>query len=119
MCSLPAVSALLLLALSIWVVDLSAEKRGEGHAVRTRRFWPLLVFGMNAIAAYVLSELLPGILWRIPLPPGSNPMRWYENFLVHVFANVPFASLVFSFTYAFLCWIPMYLLYKKRIFFKI
>jgi predicted acyltransferase len=111
--------SLLLLALSIWIVDLAGEKRGADHAARVRRFWPLLVFGMNAIAAYVLSELLPGVLGRIPLPSGSNPMRWYENFLVGVFSNVPFASLVFSFTFAFICWVPMYLLYRKRIFFKI
>jgi predicted acyltransferase len=111
--------SLLLLALSIWIVDIMGEKRGDDHEARQRRFWPLLVFGMNAIAAYVLSELLPGILSRIPLPAGSNPMRWYQNFLVSTFSSVPFASLIFSFTFALVCWVPMYVLYRKRIFFKV
>jgi len=109
--------SLLLLAISIWIVDL---RSGDPDPVkRARRFMPFLVFGMNAIAAYVLSELLPGVLENIHVKPGVNFLQWLYQSILHVVPNVPFASLLYSLIYVAVCWVPMFVLYRRRIFFKI
>ncbi len=111
--------SLLLLALAVWIVDLRGEREGQDPGARARRFMPLLVFGNNAIVAYVLSELLPGVFANLHIGSGPNLMRWYDDLLLSVFPNPAFASLLFSLSFVAVCWIPMYLLYRRRIFIKI
>jgi predicted acyltransferase len=101
--------ALIALAMCYWVLD----------AKRWRGWWtmPFLVFGMNAIAAYVLSEIAPGILG---FQVGGISVREsiYEWCFVP-FANPANASLLYAVVYVFLCWLAMLVLYRKRIFLKI
>ena len=52
--------SLLLLALSMWVVDIVGARMSD--AEKRKRYMVLLVFGTNAIAAYMFSELLPGAM---------------------------------------------------------
>ena len=111
--------SLLLLALSIWVVDVRGAKDDPDYAKRTRRFWPFLVFGMNAITAYVLSELLPGILGNIHVHPGVSVFQWYYGGILHLVPDIAFASLLYSLSYVFVCWVPMLVLYRRRIFVRI
>ena len=112
--------SLLLLALSIWIVDIRSQRETNADpTARYRRFMPLLVFGVNAIAAYVLSELLPGIFENTFVRPGVSFLHWCYLGILHVVPNPALASLLYSFAYAAVCWIPMYVLYKKRIFIKI
>jgi predicted acyltransferase len=112
--------SLLLLALSIWIVDIRNERKPNADpARRYREFMPLLVFGVNAIAAYVLSELLPGIFDLIRISTGLNPQLWFYLKALHVVGDPAVASLIYSFAYAVICWVPMYFLYRKRIFIKI
>jgi predicted acyltransferase len=116
--------SLLLLAASIWAVDLLGRPKGidaasADQARRKRRFMPLLVFGSNAIAAYVISELLPGTLSFIHIRRNADLGQWYYEWLLKAIHDVPFASLLFSLTFVVVCWIPVYLLYRKRIFIKI
>jgi predicted acyltransferase len=112
--------SLLLLALSIWIVDIREQRKPNADpARRNREFMPLLVFGVNAIAAYVLSELLPGIFENIHVRPGVSFLHWCYLGILHVVPDPAFASLLYSFAYAAVCWIPMYVLYRKRIFIKI
>ncbi len=111
--------SLLLLALSIWIVDIRAAKAERDPAKRAARFTPLLVFGMNAIAAYVFSELLPGILGNTHVHPGVNVTQWFYGGILRLVPNIPFASLLYSLSYVAVCWVPMYFLYRRRIFLKI
>jgi predicted acyltransferase len=112
--------SLLLLALCIWIVDLRSGARKEiDPASQRRRYMPFLVFGMNAIAAYVLSELLPGVLDNIQVQPGVNVLHWFYLSILHVIPDAAFASLLYSLAYVAICWIPMYALYRRRIFIKI
>jgi predicted acyltransferase len=113
--------SLLLLALSIWLVDiLGAPKSGaRSDAASRRRFMPLLVFGTNAIAAYVFSELLPGavnLYHPIPLYPLTR--RLYLDIL-HVLPYAPIASMAYCSAFVAICWLAIYPLYRKRIFIKI
>jgi predicted acyltransferase len=112
--------SLLLLAVSIWIVDIrGGVERNADPTRRARRFMPFMVFGTNAIAAYVLSELLPPARGLYHPRPGVNLFEWFYLSILHVIPDPAFASLLFSIAYTAVCWIPMYLLYRRRIFIKI
>ncbi len=112
--------SLLLLALSIWIVDIRGAREGTVDPAKHRpRYMLLLVFGTNAIVAYVLSELLPGVLGNIYVQPGVNLTQWAYRGILHIIPNPAFASLLYSLAYVAICWVPMYLLYRRRIFIKI
>ena len=89
--------SLLLLALSMCLVEVQARK-ASGKA---QPWWHtgLLVFGMNAIASYVFSELMASGLGSIHLRPGMNVLQWVYRGISGVIPNAPFASLVYSLVY--------------------
>lgn len=111
--------ALLVLTLAYWVV----EQWGWGKGARGKALvWPWLVLGSNAIVAYLFSELVPSVLYNINFMDGSkrsNVLSWVFN---HVFAHIPnpgwaaFAYSVFTLAY---CFIPVWVLYRKKIFVKV
>ncbi len=97
-------------ALLMWLIEIKGWKKGWG-------FW--LVFGMNAIASYVLSELLVAPLWAIDVRPHVNLGAWIY---VRTFAHIHppgVASLIYSITYTMICWLIMLIFYKKKIFIKV
>ncbi len=112
--------SLLLLALSILLIDIpsAAEPKPE-RARRSPWFTPLLVFGVNAISAYVLSELLAGALGSIHPRPGVNLSQTLYHPLARLIPDAAFASLVYSLLYVAVCWLPMYVLYRRKIFIKV
>jgi predicted acyltransferase len=94
--------ALICLSTCYWITDV---KRRQG-------WWtvPFLIFGTNAIAAYVLSELL------------EVPLHWQDYLFQHSFAHrfsPSLASLLYSLSIVGLCFLPMAWLYRKRIFLKV
>lgn len=69
-----------------------------------------VVFGANAITAYVIGSMLPELL--------ESVNAWYT----HQFINgdwAKMASLLWAIGICLLCYIPIYVLYKKKIFIKI
>lgn len=109
--------SLLLLALAIWIVDVLEANRSESE--RRARFTPLLVLGTNAIAAYVFSELLPGVMSLIHIQPGINLQRWIYYKILETIVNPAMASLIYSLGFVGFCWLAIYPLYRRRIFLKI
>ena len=109
--------SLLLLALAIWVVDIRGARKSDAESRRT--FMPLLVFGTNAIAAYVFSELLPGLI-NLYHPIHLYPLtrRLYLH-LLHVIPSPPIASMVYCILFTAVCWLAIHQLYRRRIFLKI
>jgi predicted acyltransferase len=92
-------------------------------ALDTRRWrgpWtlPWLVFGMNAIAAYVFGSLLAIALYVVPIGDGSAQEFIYQT-LFEPLAPPYVASLLYAISFVAVCWIPMWLLYRKKIFLKI
>jgi len=53
---------------------------------------PLLVFGMNAISAYILSELLSSVLSNIHVAPGVDVTQWAYRSILHVIPDAAFAD---------------------------
>jgi predicted acyltransferase len=112
--------SLLLLALSMWVVDIMrASETCEDRARKSRTSMPLLVFGMNAIVAYVFSELLAGGIDNIHMSAGGNLQQWLYHSILAVVPDPAFASLLYSLGFVAVCWLPAYALYRRRIFIKI
>ncbi len=76
-----------------------------------RGWWmkPFVIFGSNAIAAYVVSEVLGGTF------------GWKEYIFQHTFALIGspgLASLLFSLAIVGVCFLPICWMYHKRIFLK-
>jgi len=116
--------SLLLLGLSIYLIDIYGARKttarsGDVDAQTLSRYKILLVFGTNAIAAYVLSELLPGALDLIHPQPHVPFLRWFYLEILHAIPYAPIASMVFCILFAAVCWLPIYALYRRRIFLKI
>jgi predicted acyltransferase len=110
--------SLTVLALSYWAMDVWGWGRGESK----RLVYPWLVLGSNAITAYMFSEIVPGILERIEFMAGgkkTSPTGWLAD---HVFIHMPtpgWAAFAFSvFTLAY-CFIPVWIMYRKKIFVKV
>ena len=103
--------AMLCLALIYWALDI---KQWRG---RWTKFF--LVFGMNAIAAYVFAELIAHILARMS---AGNGMTWQEVLYQTAFeplASPLNASLLYAICYVLVCWAAMWVLHRKGMFWKI
>jgi predicted acyltransferase len=106
--------AMIGLAFCYWIFD--------ARKIRMRLADFFLIFGVNAIAAYVLSELLAALITTISFH-SSHGMTTLQGWIYHTlfapFARPINASLIYAGAYVLVCWIPMWILYRKRILLKI
>jgi predicted acyltransferase len=84
---------------------------------------PILVFGTNAIAGFVADSLIygPGYTFTAKGPNGAT-MNWHEAaqaWLEAAGLGAVNASLVYSLLAVAICWILLWLLWRKNIFLKI
>jgi len=108
--------ALVVLSLCFWLLDVK-KLRGKWTV-------PVLVFGMNAIAAYIFSEVLAEVFGAIhfhtaSLGDTSLGGFLYETIFLRGGASTANTSLAYSISFVFVCWLVMYVLYRKKIFLKI
>ena len=110
--------SLAVFTLAYWTMDLCGWGKGSGK----RWFWPWLVLGSNAIVAYMFSELLASTMGNIRFIADGEKTDlpvWIFN---HVFANIPdpgWAAFAWSVTYLAICFLPIWFLYRKKIFIKV
>jgi len=103
--------ALLCLALCYWILDM---KLWRG---RWTTFF--LVFGMNPIGAYVFEEASSHAVSNLSTASGNV---WEDAVYQRLFAPLASpanASLLYALCFVLMCWVPMWVLYRKRIFLKI
>ena len=107
--------SLVVWAFCMWFIEIKGWKKGWTG------FW--LIFGMNAIAAYVFSEALASLLWAVTLPAGPGAHSSLDLWLYsRVFAPIHppgVASLLYSIVFTLVCWLPVLVLYRKKIFLKV
>ncbi|MGB7168672.1 MAG: DUF5009 domain-containing protein, partial [Acidobacteriaceae bacterium] len=100
----------LLVALLYWCIEVKEWRRGWKQ--------PWIVFGTNAIFAYMVSELLASTLGSVHV----HPNEWLWTWVYQPFAKihpVGIGSLLYSIAFAAVCWVVTYPLWRKKIFLKI
>jgi predicted acyltransferase len=105
--------ALVALGLLSWFMKESAGGRWN---------YPWIVFGTNAIAAYVLSEVLAVFIYAVHISSNGKYVTLKGFVFDHFFASIRppgMDSLVFAISFVAVCFVPIWLLYRKRIFIKI
>jgi predicted acyltransferase len=115
--------SLLTLALCYWLVDM---RRVNDTPVGKALLWPWLVFGSNAITAFVVSNLIIKIMLWIKVSDsfsttGKPVTAWLWTYH-HLFArngSTNITSLAFAIAVVAACFLPNWLLYRKRIFLKV
>jgi predicted acyltransferase len=83
-----------------------------------RGLTPWLIFGTNALTAYVFSELLANTLTSIQLPNDLDLQEYLYRFLPHL-ASPAFTSLLYSLLFVLVCALPVAYLYRHKIFVKL
>jgi len=99
------------------------EQRGWGKSGWSKRLlWPWLVFGSNAIVAYMISELLGTAIGLVRFTSGGHREDLLRFVYIHVFAPIGdpgWRALAYSVCYTMVCFLPVWLLYRRKIFVKV
>ncbi|MCR4852219.1 MAG: DUF5009 domain-containing protein [Prevotella sp.] len=96
--------ASLLLGILMYVIQIQQH---------TRWSTPFLVFGVNPLFLYILSEVMSIVCWSI----GVNEKLY--NAICSVVTNTYWASLCFASTIVVVCGLVGWVLYRRKIFIKI
>jgi predicted acyltransferase len=116
--------SMLCLTASIAIIDLwrigrdRAPTRPESSSHHPLLYRALLVFGTNAILAYMISELGDSLLSTIRYRGVPLKRLAYPMIAVHV-PDPAWASLIYSLIFVFVCWLLVLPFYRKRIFLRI
>ena len=112
--------SLILLAVLYELLDL--HKLGQTTLGRVLS-WPWLVFGSNAITAFLASIVFEKIFAFFHVhPDSSEPVSLMAWTYAHVFAphgSTINTSLLFAIAYTALCFLPNLYLWRRQIFFKL
>jgi predicted acyltransferase len=105
--------ATITLASLYWLIDVMNYKKATPFFV---------AFGMNSITAYVLADIVPGIMGSIKMSYHGQQTNLYGY--LYQTAIVPFftpinASLVAAIALVFIIWLFMWPLYKRNIIIKV
>jgi predicted acyltransferase len=106
--------ALLFLTLLYWLLEIK----------RCRGAWtmPILVFGTNAIAGFVVDSFVYGPGYSFTMKSPNGPVMWHDAAQAK-FVSLGFsaanASLIYSLAAVLFCWILLWFLWRKRIFLKV
>jgi len=106
--------SLAVLAMVYWTVELKGWRKGWT--------WPWLVFGSNAIVAYTFSSILPVALRTAYSHVIGRPAGVPTHAGQRLFAVIPepgWAAFAFSVSTLAVCFVPVWVLYEKKIFVKV
>lgn len=105
-----------LLALLNWCFDDHEDSRSGGSR---RWLTPWLAFGSNALAAYILSEVLASVMVGFRVPGGMTLQHWSYSQIPEWAGSPALRSLEWSLAFTAACYVPIHLLYRKRILIKL
>jgi predicted acyltransferase len=101
--------ALQFLAFCYWLIDIKGYRRWAK---------PFEVFGLNAIALYVVADLIAVSLGLVKVGEGSLG-GWIYDHVFASWASPVNASLAFAICFVLVCLGLMWILYRRRIFLKV
>jgi predicted acyltransferase len=119
--------SLLLFALCYWLIDI---RRMNSNPIGKAILWPWLVFGSNAITAYVISNFLVELLIWIKVPASAlrdpdvptAPISAWLWLYRHLFArsdSTQITSVLFALSFTALCFLPNWFLWRRKLFLKV
>jgi len=97
-------------AVLIFIMDMKGYKKWAQFGV---------IFGTNAITAYVLSNILQIPFTNFAVKHGNSIQTLYMKGFINAGFMPEIASFIWALFFTFLCYIPVWYLYKKKIFLKI
>ncbi|WP_028668304.1 acyltransferase family protein [Runella zeae] len=101
--------ASLLLGALYFLIDILGKTRGTQFGI---------IFGANAIAAYVLGDILSLLFYRLKF--GTHSLNEHAvNALINIGITPNLASLMYALFFVGINFIPIYILYKRKIFIKL
>ncbi len=80
---------------------------------------PLLAFGMNALAAYILAGFMAILFGKIQVTTDASLQGWLYQNLFTPWLPPKVASLFYALFFVGLIFIPIWILYKKKIYIKV
>ena len=101
--------ALQFLALCYWLIDIKGYRRWAK---------PFEVFGLNAIALYVVADVIAIFLGTVKVG-GDSLGGWIYAHLFASWASPLNASLAFALCFVLVCLALMWILYSRKIFLKV
>jgi predicted acyltransferase len=107
--------AMALLAALFWSIDAGEGRPGPLSLLLK----PWLVFGTNALTAYVLSEVIAVALAAVPVGSGENLQQLLYRLLPQWLGPPPLVSMLYSVLFVGVCYLPVWVLYRRRIFVKL
>jgi predicted acyltransferase len=112
-------AGLLLFAFVYWAI----EQRGSGKSGWSKRLlWPWLVFGSNAIVAYMISELLGTAIGLVRFTSGGHRDDALSYSYEQVFAPIGdpgWRAFAYAVSYTAVCFLPVWALYRRKIVVKV
>ncbi len=116
--------SLLLFTIVYWLIEQCGwGKSGSVKSgARKRILWPWLVFGSNAIVAYIISELLGTAISLVRFTSDGHRDDALSFVYMHVFYPIGdpgWRALAFSISYTAVCFLPVWALYRRKVFVKV
>ncbi len=111
--------ALVCLALCYWAMDIKHWGGIRFNGILTK---PFLIFGRNAIAAYIVAWCVAVSLFMFHAPLNDKMLSGHDYIFERFFAPLgspSFTSLLFALAFVLLCLLPIWLMDRKKIFLKI
>jgi len=111
--------ALVCLALCYWAADLKRWGGVSANGIWSR---PFLIFGRNAIAAFIVAWFFDVLQYVFNFRQNGHVESSHDYIFQRFFAPLgspSFASLLFSLAFVLLCLLPIWLMDRKKIFLKI
>jgi len=102
--------SLLLLGVLYWCIDVKQWRRPFTQ--------PWIVFGTNAIFAYMLAEMLAATQWSVRVHGRETLETWVYTPFRHI-QPPGVGSLLYSVAFTAFCWLVTWPLWRRRIFLKI
>ena len=101
----------LILASLIWVID---ELKYSNMFTKIG-----VIFGMNAITAYVLHGILNIPLYSISIGKNESIQSFFMDSIILTGLAPEFVSLIWALLYTSLCFVPIWILFRRKVFIKI
>jgi predicted acyltransferase len=112
--------ATILLGLCYSIYDVS-QRQKTSRVVRSLS-WPCIVFGSNAITAYVMSTVWEKAFGLIHIHDGAHtisPLMWLNKYGFQHWGSTANSSLAFAIFYVALCFLPVWVLWRRGIFLRV